>query len=158
MISVDISKNNIYYNVKINSNKILVKNSDAKKILLSKEVVIRDDKALVPIEFITSVLQEGFYINEREIIVNDQKQQAFSQIVGEIVNINKKDDIFKITIAKVESSNPSDIINQTVFNISDETIFQNPKLEIGDKILGITSLAMTRSFPPQTHAYVIYKI
>lgn len=119
---------------------------------LSAAPVIVQDRTMVPVEFITEILQHGIEFQDGVMKIYDE---AFTTLTGYVSLIEKLADYTKVYVAPRQGDDV-EMWEQTVLIVSEDTVINREPYGEGDLIHGVHLPVMTMSIPGQTGAVIIY--
>lgn len=108
-------------------------------------------RTLVPAEAVYGLFQQKIKISDQAIQVIDGVQNVVS---GYVTDVSETKNGYLITVAPERDSEWS---QATVLIVGANTILNADRVAVGDYVTALTSDISTRSLPPQTGAYVVYK-
>ena len=146
--SIEISKGAQWTSITLGKNAYFKNKMAARP--LSAAPVIYNNRAMVPVEFFNVILDLGIQVKEGQIEFNDYDMGVYSGYIKEI-KINDKGTV-SLFLTYEEGAEMVDVVIHT----SNETTFVQGSIKVGDQINALTSMATTRSIPPQTAGYIIY--
>lgn len=146
--SVEISKGAQWTSITLGKNAYFKNKMAARP--LSAAPVIYNSRTMVPVEFFHVILDLGIQVEEGHIEFNDYGMGVYSGYLKEI-KMNDKG-VVSLYLTYEEGAEMVDIVIHT----SNETTFVQGSIKLGDQINALTSMATTRSLPPQTTGYIIY--
>jgi predicted secreted protein len=152
--TVEIKKGNQWTEIKIGDNAYF-KNKMALRSL-SKAPIIIEGRTLVPVEFFKEILNLSFTVENKQLIFIERLMASYTGTI-EAIDLDEEGQ-GQITILLGKDDVSDHFLNdQIVLNVSKENTFIQQTLKVGDYISAYTSLIQTKSLPPQTPAYLIFK-
>lgn len=145
---VELQKGNRFIHFSLDDEHYVV-NDQA--VTLSSRPLYLNGRTLVPAEAVHGLFQEKIKISDEAIQVIDGVQNVVS---GYVTDINETDYGYLMTVAPEQDSDRS---QSTVLVVGENTILNADPIAVGDYVTALTSDISTRSLPPQTGAYVVYK-
>lgn len=137
--------------LQINSHEYSVSNS-TKMLHIKNAPMLKNDHTMVPLEFVGELFNKYFTINNNNLILYKSEATMHS---GYVKNIRDTKNGYQLIISNDLDATLEDCV---ILNVSSDTVINldNNKIHIGDYIYAFTSMATTKSIPPQTNAYLIY--
>lgn len=152
--TVEIKKGNQWTEIKIGENAYFKNKMAASP--LSKAPIIVEGRTLVPLEFFKEILDLSFKVENQQLIFTDQVMGTYA---GRILAMDLDEDgkgQIRISLG-VDKVSDDFLKDQLVLNVSNDHTFIQGNLKVGDVITAHTSMIQTKSLPPQTPAYLIFK-
>jgi len=151
--SIEITKGPIYTSVKIESNEYF----QGKKAVeaLSAAPMIKDNRTMVPIEFFSKILGLNLNVESGNINLSNQAQTSYTGSIKEITYDETGSSQITLSLGQYEGTEEEEII---ILHVGPFFTYVQGDIEVGDQIIAFTSDVTTMSMPPQTSAYVIYKL
>ena len=119
---------------------------------LSAAPTIVEDRTMVPVEFITEILDYGVAFENGGFKIYDE---PFTTLTGYILEITEEEDYRRVFVAP-RMGDDVELWEQTLLIVSEDTINNYGPLTEGAFIHGVHLPVMTMSIPGQTSATIIY--
>ena len=150
--TVEMKKGAIWTSVKIDENAYFKNRMAARS--LSKAPIIIEGRTLVPAEFFVEVIGRAISVENGNITFSDMEPVTHNGIIKEI----NYDETGTMTLVLVEDIGDASIESQKIIHTSKAYTYIQDEIAIGDAVIVVSPMMMTASMPPQTSAYLVYKI
>lgn len=150
--TVEMKKGAIWTSVKIDENAYFKNRMAARP--LSKAPIIIDGRTLVPAEFFVEVIGKTINVENGNITFSDLEPVTHSGFIKKM----DYDETGTMTLVLVENMADEGFETQVIVHTSNAYTYIQNEIVIGDKVIVASPMMMTASMPPQTSAYLVYKV